>query len=289
MKQLKEVNIREVLAVITVIIYFTVIPFVPLILFGFMASAPNEVTQINSKEEKQVDEIKYIGEEGKIGKLSLTVNSIGESNRISTVSGYAEYKPNSGKFAIVNVTIKNKGKKAESIMINEFNLLDKNGAEYVSGMIIDSDNKYLNVDTLNPNLDVTGNLAFEIPKESDVSDYKLVYNGFLESNIDNNEFVLLAPGGKKTPKMVDVEEPKKEEPEKKKEVDEVEEEPNDDSYNDDYYNDNYYDDYYDDDNYYDDYYDDDTNGGNGSTGGGGSFNNNPSGSYNYYNDLDGIH
>jgi hypothetical protein len=294
MKQFKEVNIREVLAVITVILYFTVVPFIPLILFGFMVSAPNETTQINNKEENQVDQIKYIGQEGKIGKLNLTVNNIGESDSIRTASGSMEYKTDSGKFAIVNMTIENKGKKAESVMLNEFILIDSNGAEYVSGMIVDTDNEYLNVDTINPNLDVTGNLAFEIPKDSDVSDYKLVYNSFLGSNKDNDEFVLLAPGGKKVTKMVEVEESKKEEvikkeePEKKKED---EEEPNDDSYND-------YDDGHSDDCYEEDYiYYHDINDGSGT---GGSENDQyvspnieinlkPKEPNNYDKDVDGYH
>ncbi|MCR1953836.1 hypothetical protein NSA24_03175 [Clostridioides mangenotii] len=55
----KKTNTREVLAVITVILYFIAVPFIPLILFGFMITGPKETTHINTEKEKVVEEMNY--------------------------------------------------------------------------------------------------------------------------------------------------------------------------------------------------------------------------------------
>lgn len=92
--------------------------------------------------------------------------------------GYLVYKPESGKYALVNVTIKNNSKKSESLLLNYFKLIGPDDAEYVGTIIVGAEDKFLSVDSINPNLDITGNLAFEIPKDLDPSECVLKYSDF---------------------------------------------------------------------------------------------------------------
>lgn len=134
-----------------------------------------EVTETTTESISNVE----LGSTGTISdSLSLVVNGVKEADSIPAANGYLSYKPDSGKYAIVNVTIKNTSKSSQNLLLNYFKLIDVGGASYVATIIPTADDKFITVDTINPNLDITGNLVFEIPKSMSVSDFVLQYSDF---------------------------------------------------------------------------------------------------------------
>ena len=120
-----------------------------------------------------------LGQEGKISdELELVVNSVTETDSISAANGVLAYHPDSGKYAVVNVTIKNASKESQQLLLNYFKLIGPDDAKYVSTIIAAADDKYITVDTINPNLDITGNIVFEIPQDLAADDCVLQYSDF---------------------------------------------------------------------------------------------------------------
>ncbi len=135
----------------------------------------------NAEETASSEAAKNIafGSEGTIADgLSLIVNNAAEANSISEAGGYVTYEPDSGKYAIINVTIKNTSKTSKSLLLNYFNLIDSSGAKYAATVIIGADEKYLTADSVNPNMDISGNLVFEVPSNAVISDFMLEYSDF---------------------------------------------------------------------------------------------------------------
>lgn len=106
------------------------------------------------------------------------MNNVSSVDSISAAQGYMKYTPDSGKYAIVNVTIKNTTKNSEQLLINYFKLIGPDGAEYVASLIPTADDNFITIDTINPNLDITGNIAFEIPSDLAVEDCVLRYSDY---------------------------------------------------------------------------------------------------------------
>lgn len=120
-----------------------------------------------------------MGQNGEIDEgLMLKINSVSETNSISAANGYMSYKPDSGKYAIVNITISNKSKESKSLLLNYFKLVGPDDAEYVASIVAMADDKFIDIDTVNPNLDITGNLVFEIPTDLNAQDCILKYSDF---------------------------------------------------------------------------------------------------------------
>lgn len=142
--------------------------------------------KVNSSVQKQdVAEITETTTESNVGignigaiseNLSLVVNGVKEADSISAANGYLSYKPNSGKYAIVNVTIKNTSKTSQKLLLSYFKLIDVEGASYVATVIPTADDKFITIDTINPNLDITGNLVFEVPDNMPVENFMLQYS-----------------------------------------------------------------------------------------------------------------
>lgn len=86
----KKTNTREVLAVITVILYFIAVPFIPLILFGFMISGSNETTHINMEKEKAVEEMNYKEQEEESKEENPAKEITNEDKQIKEVPGKKE-------------------------------------------------------------------------------------------------------------------------------------------------------------------------------------------------------
>lgn len=142
----------------------------------------NETQKSNvttTTKAKETDSAIKKGKSGNISDaLSLVVNKTAEQNSISAAGGYMSYKPDSGKYAIINVTITNNSKKSQSLLLNYFKLIGPDDATYTATIIPAADEKFITVDTLNPNLSITGNLVFEVPNDLSVSDCKLQYSDF---------------------------------------------------------------------------------------------------------------
>lgn len=117
-----------------------------------------------------------LGSEGKSDDLILKVNVVGEKKEI-TEGDFISYKPDSGKFAIINITIKNAGKEADSLTNGYFKLVTAGGVEYSPSMLIGLSNKYISFESINPGLETTGNLVFEVPNDLVVADAMLRFSG----------------------------------------------------------------------------------------------------------------
>lgn len=165
-----------------IIFVVVIIIAVSYVLSSLNSDGKNESKNSTVSETTKAEEANVNVEKGKSGNisdgLSLVVNKVSEQNSISALNGYAEYKPDSGKYAIVNVTIKNNSKESQNLLLNYFNLIGPDNEAYVATIISSADDKFITVDTVNPNLSITGNLVFEIPKNLDVSDCKLQYSDY---------------------------------------------------------------------------------------------------------------
>lgn len=137
---------------------------------------PQQTTNTTNDSTDKSDKPVSLGSEGQSGDLVLKVNEVGEATEISE-NQFLSYKPDSGKYAIVNITIKNSGKEAISLTNGYFKLVTADEAEYEPTILIGLDNKYISFETINPKLDVTGNLVFEVPNDLEVSDATLKFSG----------------------------------------------------------------------------------------------------------------
>ncbi|MFL1676181.1 DUF4352 domain-containing protein [Paenibacillus dendritiformis] len=131
-----------------------------------------------TKEETKEPQLKSIGEELQVGDVVFKVNKISTVKEIKD-GQFLTFKPDSDDsvFFIVNVTVKNSGKK----MINtdsSFFQLKKGEVTYAPTTLITTSREFFLYEGINPGLSKTGNIAFEVPKD-DATDYILnVQTGF---------------------------------------------------------------------------------------------------------------
>lgn len=135
-----------------------------------------ESTENNERVEN--DQVQFGTGAAISDELELVVNEVAEADSISAANGMMSYKPDSGKYAVVNVTIKNTSKESQNLLLNYFKLVGPDEAEYVSTIIAVADEKFITIDTINPNLDITGNLVFEIPRDLAATDCVLKYSDY---------------------------------------------------------------------------------------------------------------
>ncbi|WP_416730262.1 DUF4352 domain-containing protein [Fictibacillus sp. JL2B1089] len=123
------------------------------------------------KSEKKSEEKKpkqfTVGQEVKVGNLSYIVKGVTETNKISSVLGD---KTTEGKFAIVELTVKNNDKKARMADTTMFKIKTADDTEYDPDVELDM---YANeagetffLQDINPNLSKTGKVVFELPAEA---------------------------------------------------------------------------------------------------------------------------
>lgn len=133
-------------------------------------SAPSsdtaKATNSNNKQEKKATEAKkefHVGQLVKVGDMEYTVNSKSTSQNVGGDFG----KNASGVYLILNVTVKNTGKKAITVDANFFNLL-KGETEYSSdssaGIYANTDAKFF-LTEVNPGNSITGNVVFDVSQE----------------------------------------------------------------------------------------------------------------------------
>lgn len=131
-----------------------------------------------------------IGEEQKYSGADLKVLSVKESNGVNNESGNVKA---SGKFIVIELSLKNTSKDAIESNPNEFKLV-ANGANYLVDDTAFEALQYLNsqketydenknyvgpYDKFNPGITKKTYIVFEVPKEVNVKDSKLI--------VSNNE------------------------------------------------------------------------------------------------------
>lgn len=163
------------------IIGFCIIVAIICIAVNSSSDKSSKKQTIQDNEDKN-SEIQF-GQTGQITEeLTLVVNEVSEADSISAANGLGSYKPDSGKYAIVNVTITNVFKKSQSLLLNYFKVIGPDNAEYSSSLVVAADEKFISVDAINPNLDITGNLLFEIPQDVSAQDCILQYRDYSFKN-----------------------------------------------------------------------------------------------------------
>lgn len=118
-----------------------------------------------SAEKKPVAQaIPKIGEVTKVGDVEYIVNSKSVSQNIGGEYG----KTANGSYLILNVTVKNTGKKSITVTNDFFKLL-KGDTEYetdsVAGMYANEEGKFF-LSELNPENSITGNVVFDLNAET---------------------------------------------------------------------------------------------------------------------------
>lgn len=132
-------------------------------------------TESTSEKESNV----VFGQEGTSSNMSLKVNSFEERNEIATAGGYASYKPDDGgKFALVSVTLKNVGEKSVSTSHGYFKLIHGTIEYSPSTLVISgTEEKFFTFESMNPGLESTGFIAFQVPTDFVTSDAQLRFDG----------------------------------------------------------------------------------------------------------------
>lgn len=140
-------------------------------------SQPSDKDTESSKEESK--KAYGIGEEVTVEDLAYTVNGVEEQTEIEVE--YLDNLTTSGKFIIIDLSIKNNDKEARFIDSEMFRLVDADGTEFSSkteaDMYINDGGLGFFLEEINPKMDMTGKVAFEVP--SDASDLQFqVSSGF---------------------------------------------------------------------------------------------------------------
>ena len=119
----------------------------------------------NSTEKKSVAQaLPKSGEVTKVGDVEYIVNSKSVSQNVGGEYG----KTANGSYLILNVTVKNSGKKSITVTNDFFKLL-KGDTEYetdsVAGMYANEEGKFF-LSELNPENSITGNVVFDLNAET---------------------------------------------------------------------------------------------------------------------------
>lgn len=144
-------------------------------------TSANDTSKEETKEEPKEEEKKAfgIGEEVAVENLAYTVNGVEEQSEIKRE--YMDSLTTSGKYLIIDLTIKNNDKEARFIDSEMFRLVDTDGTEFSSNteadMYINNGDLGFFMQEINPKMDMTGKVAFEVP--ADATDLQLqVSSGF---------------------------------------------------------------------------------------------------------------
>lgn len=118
----------------------------------------------NKEEETKVKEENKIGEVVKVGDVEYIVNSKSMSQNVGGEFG----KNANGIYLILNVTVKNNGKKSITVTDDFFKLL-KGDTEYstdsTAGIYENKEAKFF-LSELNPENSITGNVVFDVNTET---------------------------------------------------------------------------------------------------------------------------
>jgi len=131
-------------------------------------SEESEEAETESEEESDEVETAKIGEPATIADVTFTVNGVEETSEISSGNEFIDDVTTSGKFVILDITVENG--KSESITIdsNYFKVITGDGTEYEpnsSGdvvMALGDEATDFFLEQINPNLDKTGKVVFEV-------------------------------------------------------------------------------------------------------------------------------
>ena len=116
-----------------------------------------------SEEDVQVEVESFsIGEEVTVGDVAYTVNSISSAQ---TLGGEYMNKTAQGMFLVVNVTVTNKGNESLDVSNSFFTLVDgekQYDSDGVASLYANEDGQSFFVNSINPDLSLSSNVAFDV-------------------------------------------------------------------------------------------------------------------------------
>ncbi|WP_238650664.1 DUF4352 domain-containing protein [Paenibacillus piscarius] len=142
------------------------------IVIGYMGSdkdsSSNTTANSTEKKESSKKEEKKLakkGEELQVGDVVFKVNKVNTTKKIKD-GDFLSYEPDSDGsiFLVVNVTVKNAGKKMITTDSSFFQLL-KDEVSYNPSTLLTTSGDYFLYEGINPGLAKTGNIVFEIPED----------------------------------------------------------------------------------------------------------------------------
>ncbi|MGM0922854.1 MAG: DUF4352 domain-containing protein [Bacillota bacterium] len=144
-------------------------------------TATEETAATPAKEEKKAEAPKKeekkafaVGDEVVVENFTYKVIGIEETNKLTSVLGD---KTTEGKYAVVELAVTNKDKKARYVDGNMFRILTADGTEYSSdaelGTYVNENGLGFFLEDINPNISKTGKIAFELPKEATAYDLQV--------------------------------------------------------------------------------------------------------------------
>lgn len=124
------------------------------------ASEPKDENEPGEVEEEPVEETYSVGDLVNVGDVSYLVNGIDTATNVG-----GEYGQNSkGTYLLVNITVTNNGDEALTVDNSLFKLLN-DGKEYDSdsaaGIYANDDSSFF-LESVNPELSLTGNVVFDV-------------------------------------------------------------------------------------------------------------------------------
>lgn len=126
------------------------------------SSADDPESQV-SEEAVQVEVESFsIGEEVTVGDVSYIVNSISSAQ---TLGGEYMNKTAQGMFLVVNVTVTNKGNESLDVSNSFFTLVDgekQYDSDGVASLYANEDGQSFFVNSINPDLSLSSNVAFDV-------------------------------------------------------------------------------------------------------------------------------
>lgn len=130
-------------------------------------STKKTVEKNNTTEKASAKKVYGIKQDVPVDKLVYRVNKVSVASVLK--AAYMDDLKTSGEFIIINVTVTNKDKSARTIDSNLFHLVSSDGTKYEASSDADM---YINknadffLSQVNPNMNITGNIAFEVPKNA---------------------------------------------------------------------------------------------------------------------------
>lgn len=150
--------------VLTVILAFVAIGIVSSALGGGSDSSKSNST---SKKTESTATVAKVGEVAKDGKFEFTVSSV-ECGKTSVGTNEYLTKTAQGQYCLLNISVKNIGDEAQSLLSSNQYLLNAGGQKYSAddvATMYNTPNGTSWYNDINPGNSVTGAIVFDVPKD----------------------------------------------------------------------------------------------------------------------------
>jgi hypothetical protein len=136
----------------------------------------SEAESEEASDDTEEVETAKVGEPAEVADVTFTVNSVEETSEINSGNEFIDNVTTNGKFVILDVTVENGKNEAITIDSNYFKIITGEGTEYEphsSGdvmMALGDEATDFFLEQINPNLDKTGKVVFEVSDDVELSE-----------------------------------------------------------------------------------------------------------------------